>query len=277
MKRLMNFSILAVLILVLCFASETAYSQKVAFLNSEIIREYYPDAKQAEQRIQSMVEEWNRDLGAREEAINALEFEIKKNRLIWTASEKEGKESQLKKAKELREDFAQSKFTPDGDYDELVRQMLGPIEEKIRAAINEVAADYRFDIIVDQSITPLPYVNYKFDMTINVLRKLGVDTKELEAELKTKIESDPRNKQKKSKAPRGRKRQTRRPETTEESANPNELVAPPSGGEVPEMEIPDDLSPEERKRMEEEMKRHAEELKKSKEEESKEEEGNEGK
>ena len=132
MKRLMNFSILAVLILVLCFASETAYSQKVAFLNSEIIREYYPDAKQAEQRIQSMVEEWNRDLGAREEAINALEFEIKKNRLIWTASEKEAKETQLKEAKELREEFAQSKFAPDGDYDKLVRQMLTPIEEKIR-------------------------------------------------------------------------------------------------------------------------------------------------
>jgi outer membrane protein len=230
------------------FSVGNAYAQKVAFLNSEIIRKYYPDAKQAEQRIQSFVDEWNRELDVREQKINALEFEIKKNRLIWTASEKEAKEAKLKRITASRDKFAKEKFTPGGEYDKLVKNMLGPIENKIRAAINEVAADYRFDIIVDQSITPLPYVNYKYDMTINTLRKLGVDTKTLEEELKTKIEKDPRNQQKKKKTPRTRGRNTRRPSRAKEApstTNPEEMNK--------ESITPEDIkpmSPEDQKKIE---------------------------
>lgn len=243
----------------------TTYAQKVAVVNSEIIRKYYPDAKQAEQRIQSFVDEWYRELEVREQEIKALEFEIKKNRLIWTVSEKEEKEKELKNRTKSRDEFAQTKFTPDGEYDNLAKNMLGPIEGKIRAAINEVAADYRFDVIIDQSITPLPYVNYKYDMTINVLRKLGVDTKELEAELKEKIEKDPRNKETKTKTPRTRGRNTRRPDSDKpeegeslELNNENEEVSMPEEGS--------DLTPEQKIQMEKDLKKQAEEIEKAKKE-----------
>jgi Skp family chaperone for outer membrane proteins len=256
-------------------------SQKVAALNSEVIRQYYPDAKQAEQRIQSFVDEWNRDLEVREQEINALEFEIKKNRLIWTATEKKEKEDKLKNMINSRDAFAREKFTAGGEYDKLVKNMLGPIEAKIKAAVNEVAADYKFDIIIDQSITPLPYINYKYDMTINVLRKLGVDTKSLEEELKEKIEKDPRNQQKKTKAPRGRgrTRETRRPDSPAASEQQEEVKQSSPTQEWPEGS---DLTPEQKAKMEADLRAQDEKLRKIREEREKEqqkeeEEGNEEK
>ncbi len=72
--------------------------------------------------------------------------------------------------------------------------------------MQQVAADKGFDIILDQSIQPLPYVNYKYDLTINVLKVLGVDVSDLEKELQDKIEKDPRNAETESKVPRRRSR-----------------------------------------------------------------------
>lgn len=202
MLRKTIFSLSFLFVIMAFSMPQELLSQKVAFISSDMIREYYPDAKQAEQRVQSLVDEWKRELDARKQEIEALEFEIKKNRLIWTKQEKMEKEKKLKDIKLSREQYAQSKFAPEGEYDQLAKNLLGIIEAKIQAAIHDVGIDHGFDIIFDQSIHPLPYVNYKYDMTINVLRKLGVDTKELEKELKEKIKKDPRNKKKKSRSPR---------------------------------------------------------------------------
>lgn len=193
---------------VVLFASlaPTAYSQKVGFISSETIRDKFPEAKQAEQRVQSIVEEWKRELEALQRQLEALQFEISKNRLVWSDAERVEKEKELEQLKMQREAFARAKFEAGGEYDQIVRQLMTPIEEKIYAAVQEIAANESYDIILDKSLQPLPYVNFKFDMTVKVLRRLGVDVEALEKELKEKIDSDPRNKTKETKQPRRRSR-----------------------------------------------------------------------
>jgi len=79
-------------------------------------------------------------------------------------------------------------------------------------------------------------------MTINVLRKLGVDTKTLEAELKEKISKDPRNEQKKTKTPRKGRRtdSSTDPKQDDREFNqdtkPIEMSSPPPPLEVPKEE-----------------------------------------
>jgi len=199
-NHLTRVAILIVALISIQFCSASA--QKIAFFSSAMIRQYYPDAQQAEQRVQSLVDEWKRELDVRQQEIDALEFEIKKNRLIWTNKEKLDKEQDLQEMKKTREAFAQDKFAPSGQYDKVSKDLMGVVEMKIYAAVQEVAADNNFDMILDQTQVPMPYVNYKYDMTNNILRKLGVDTKALEKELQDKIAKDPRNQQKKAQNPR---------------------------------------------------------------------------
>lgn len=204
-----------ILILVV-FGSNLLYSQRVAFINSQTIREKLPEGQQAEQRVQSMYDEWKRELDGMQMKIENLEFDIKKNRLVWTESETNAKENELINLKKQREENARQIFEPNGKYEQAVKAISTPVEEKIYAAVQQVASDKGFDIIIDQSIQPLPYVNYKFDLTLQVLKVLGVNVAELEKELQDKIDKDPRNVQTESKTPRRRSRTSRNEQTIEE-------------------------------------------------------------
>jgi len=231
------------LALVGCMSIIPLHSQKVAFIASDVIRENFPEAKQADQRIKTMVEEWKRELETIGKNIDILETEIKKNRLIWTDDEKQEKEKELENLKTEKMTFARNKFETNGEYDKVVKDILKPIEEKIYAAVQEVANEEGYDIVFDKSVQPLPYTNFKYDLTVKVLRKLGVDVDALEKEQQDKINKDPRNQQKQSKEPPKRTKSR----TTEEEKNreiprgpgsnsimPNQPMIPPdTSGQVP--------------------------------------------
>lgn len=220
-KHLLIFSIF----LLLSSVATTLFAQKVAFVVSDVIRDNFPEARQAEQRIKSIVDDWKRELEGLDKQIEDLKQEIAKNRLVWSDEEKSTKDKQLADLQLSRKEFARHKFEPGGEYDQVVKAMMKPIEEKIYATVQQVAADEGFDIVLDKSVMSLPYANSKYDLTVKVLRKLGVNVEKLEAELKEKIKKDPRNQRKKSRTAPGRRRRKSRsrsnPDIEREGTTPN--------------------------------------------------------
>ncbi len=217
------------------FPTTRLLAQKVGFIASNVIRNYFLDAKQAEQRIQSIVDEWKRTLDVQQQEIDALEFEIQKNRLVWSDQERIEKERELEELKRNRQAFAKTKFEPGGEYDLTVKNIMLPVEQKIFAAIQEIASKEGYDIIWDQSTQPLVYVNFKYDLTVKVLKKLGVNVDELEKELQEKISKDPRNVPREQTTPRRktrtrtvtdetREREIERPDSTEDSKMIEETI-----------------------------------------------------
>lgn len=186
------------LLITLIFSGFTlnVFSQRVGFIATDVIRENFPEAKQAEQRIRSIVDEWKRELEELDQRIENLKFEISKNRLVWSDEERRFKEKELVDLNSQKLAYSRKKFEPGGEYDYIVKTILQPVEEKILAAMQKVAADNGFDLIWDKSTQPLAYVNYKYDLTLKVLRELGVDVSNMEKELQEKISKDPRNQQK---------------------------------------------------------------------------------
>lgn len=239
-KAYKSFTIIAAILLFLLSPFNYLAAQKVGFIASDVIREQFPEAQQADQRIRTVVEEWKRELSDLDIQIQDLEQDIQRNRLVWSDEEKVKKDEDLELLKRQKLEYARKRFEAGGEYDQTVKTIMQPIEEKIYAAIQNVASDEGYDIIWDKSVNPLPYTNFKYDLTVKVLRKLGVDVKKLEEELQQKITKDPRNLEKEGKsAPRGRSRQR--------SSQPRELEKeevivpsePPSEGnqEKPSMEI----------------------------------------
>lgn len=198
------------------------FSQRVAFINSNMIRNKFPEAQQAEQRIRSFVDEWKREISIMQKNIDNLEFEINKNRLIWTEEEKANKEKELRELREQNEGYAKAKFAPNGEYDLIVRQIMLPVDQKIAAAVQKVANQKNFDIVFDQSVQPLAYVNFKYDLTLDVLKELGVDITELEKELQEKIQKDPANQKKETVQPR-RVSRTKKSQQEQEMERPDDL------------------------------------------------------
>ncbi len=201
------------------------FPQRVGFIASDVIRDKFPEAKQAEQRVRSVVEDWKRDIEDLEKRIENLKFEINKNRLIWTEEEKKQKEKELEDLNTQLLVFSRKKFEPGGEYDLIVKTIMQPVEEKIYAAVQKVAAENGFDIIWDKSTSPLAYVNYKYDLTLKVLRELGVDVSQMEKELQEKIAKDPRN-QIKVETPSSTRKKQRIKKEIEEKPKENEQTEP---------------------------------------------------
>lgn len=199
---LLNRYKILLIVSLFALASPSLFSQRVGFFNSQTIREKFAEAEQAEQRIQTIVDEWKREIKAMQEQINKLEYEIKKNRLIWSDEERSKNEMDLKKLTTKKTEYATEKFQPGGEFDKTVKMIQQPVESKIYAAVQKVAAAEGFDIILDQSVQPLAYANFKYDLTVKVLKELGVDVKSMEDDLKKKIDKDPRNIQEEEKNPR---------------------------------------------------------------------------
>jgi len=198
-------------LIIIFFSNINLFSQKIGFFNSKLIREKLPDAKLAEQRSQTIVEEWRRELKSMEDKEESLLFDMKKNRLIWSDAEKAKKETELFDLQNRRQKYANEKFGPKGEFDKTVIDIFRPIEEKIFAAVQEVASKEKYDFIWDQSTQPLAYVNFKYDITLKVLKVLGVDVSTEEKEQAQKISQDPRNdedKKNETQAPRRRSRTT---------------------------------------------------------------------
>lgn len=235
--RILKISATIFVAILLCLPSVGVFAQKVGFISSDEIRKHFTEAKQADRRVQSIVEEWKRELKAMDQQIESLEFEIEKNRLIWTDEERESKERELEGLKTSRMTYAKTKFEPQGEYDQTVHLIMTPVEEKIYAAIQKVSMEKEYDIIWDKSVMPLPFVNFKYDLTVDVLKELGVDTKKLESELQQKINTDPRNQPKDRTTPKSRSRDRRIREIQQDRQNTEESrpseEAPPNPEEFP--------------------------------------------
>jgi outer membrane protein len=209
-----KLKILFAIVFVFIFTNINAFSQKVAFISSDQIRTLFVEAKQADQRLQTIVEEWKRELKEIDMQIEAKQFEIQKNRLVWTEQEKIMNSAELDRLKETRMDFAKQKYSVGAEYDAIVKTIMKPVEDKIFAAVQKVAAEEGFDIVLDKTNQALPYVNFKYDLTVKVLKELGVDTEQLEKEQQDKIQKDPRNQQTKSKDTPTKKTRKRKSDTT---------------------------------------------------------------
>ena len=207
----MKKTMLALTIIIFSSTSLFSQTQKIGFFSSQLIREKLPDAKLAEQRCQTIVDEWKRELKSMEDKEESLVFDVKKNRLIWSDAEKARKEMELSDLQTKRQKYAYEKFSPNGEFDKITIEVMKPVEEKIFAAVQQVASKEKYDFIWDQSTQPLAYVNFRYDITLKVLKLLGVDVSNEEKDQEKKIAQDPRNdedRRNESQAPRRRSRTT---------------------------------------------------------------------
>jgi len=231
----MNIKSVCVAILILFLLPLSLWSQRIGFVATDLIREKFTEAHQADQRVQSIAEEWKRELAAMDKSIETLDADIKKNRLIWGDDERTQKEKELDKLKSERLEYSRKKYEPGGEWDLSVKTIMKPVEDKIYAAIQKISTDEGYDLVWDKSQNPLIYVNYKYDLTLKVLRELGVDVKKLEEEENAKIAKDPRNKKSDVKAPpKSRARGSRDSREVERPAEPTSPDQPPNPNEPPQ-------------------------------------------
>jgi len=231
----------AVIVLGLCTVSSMA--QKIGYVATDIVRSKYEANEQAEQRLEAQVTEWKAELAAMQRDVEDLELEMKKNRLIWSDTERQGKEKQLEEKRRERDKLARQRFEPGGEYDRISEQLFKGVWSKIYLAVQKVAAAEGYDMVWDKSTQPLVYVNAKYDITVKVMQELGIEADDLDKKQKDAIANDPRNK--KLEEPRRRRSRSASPDTKETTEKPKDEVKThdgdmwtnPDGSRTPKQDV----------------------------------------
>jgi outer membrane protein len=197
-----------------------AAQAKVGFVATQAVRERFQDYQNARQRLDAITSDWKRDLDDQQASIQALEIEIQKKRLIWSDAERRDKDSVLAKKKRDREEYIRKKFNAGGEFDTLATNILRPVEAKIVAAVQDVAANEGYDIVLDKATQPILVGSPRFDLTVKVMEKLGIFADDLKAKQQEVIDREEKQRQEQRKIdtskPVRAKRPTRNIDNTEE-------------------------------------------------------------
>ncbi len=212
-------------------------AQKIGYVSTDAIKQKYEPYLMAQQRLDQMVTDWKAEIDLMQKDIEGMELEMKKNRLIWGDNEREQFQRELDNKRKKRETLAREVFEPGGKYDQEFESAMKSIWEKIYTGIQQVAATDGYDIVWDKSSDPLVYVNAKFDLTVKVMKVLGINADSLEKKQLQVIDSDPRNQVKRETRSRSsRRRSTSRSEAPDPN-RPDPNSQPPSS--IPSIPIPD--------------------------------------
>jgi len=170
MKNLKKVALLMMVVL----ASFSAFSQNFGYVDSEYILENIPDYKDAQEELDKLSIEWQKQLERRYAEIDKMYKNYQAEQILLTEDMKTKREEEIiKKEKEAKE-YQKQKFGVDGELFQKRKELVKPIQDKVYNAIADIANYKKLGIVFDKAsgLTML-YTNPKYNLSDDVLKKLG--------------------------------------------------------------------------------------------------------
>ncbi len=160
-------------ILLLSFYGNNYAQLKLGYVDSDAIISQLPDAKDAQKKIDRIIQDWQEELSKMESTLKNSTREFENQKLIMSNQKRKETEKQLKAKEKEISDFRQKKFGVNGELFQKQEELMKPIQNMIFNAIEEVAKEKDLDFVFDKSGDLMfLYAKDKYDITSLVLEKL---------------------------------------------------------------------------------------------------------
>ena len=149
--------------------------QRYAIIDSKYILSRLPDYGDAQQRLDNFSDTWQREIDQRQQAVDKMLKDYDAERIMLSDDLRKKREDEIyNKEKELR-DLQRQRFGFEGDLFKKRQELIKPIQDRVYNAVQKVAVDHSFDLILDKSegITVI-FADPKLDRSEEVLKNLGV-------------------------------------------------------------------------------------------------------
>ena len=161
-------------VLILLVFSGLSYGQmKIGYVDSDAIMDKLPDAQDAKQKLDVLVQEWQGELNKIENTWKTKYDDYEKRKLIMTDQSRAELEAELVKLEKQISDYREKKFGTNGEMFQKQDELMKPVQNKVFSAIKEVAQEEDYDYVFDRSgDILLLYAKDKYDITVKVINKL---------------------------------------------------------------------------------------------------------
>lgn len=168
MKRLI-FSV--VMLVGVTFAAQ---AQRFALVDMEYILKQIPAYEQANQQMETLSQQWQKEIEAKSQEAKTLYDAYQKNASTLSATQKTEKENAIiakeKEVAELRKKY----FGPEGEGMKKRQELIGPVQDAIYNAVKEIATQKGYDAVIDRaSAQSMIFASPRIDISNEVLARLG--------------------------------------------------------------------------------------------------------
>ncbi len=165
---------LAVLALLLTF-SVVSVAQKFGYVDSKYILSHVPEYQEAQKQINSLSNQWQKEIEAKYETIEKLEKAFQAEKILLTEDMRKKREEEIEEKRKEAKELQKTKFGVDGELFQKREELIKPIQDAIYTAIQEVASQSALMVVFDKANhSNILYSNPKHDISDKVLKKMGL-------------------------------------------------------------------------------------------------------
>lgn len=167
MRKALTIGIL--LIVVAAFGADF----KVAYINSERLREEYDAFADAQAQFDKDVAEWETEAAEMEQELIDLQTELEQQALLLSEEKKQERMRLIQQKQEEYQQFLSEIFGTGGRAERRNAELTSPLLEKINVALVNVAEREGYDLILDVAGGNIAYIDENLDITDLLLEELN--------------------------------------------------------------------------------------------------------
>jgi outer membrane protein len=156
-----------------------AYSAdlKIAHVDSKLVFDKYADTKKAQKEYDKQVQKWEQDAATKQKELMELKDKLEKQSLMLSEEKKKEMEADFLKRKSEYEQFVQKIYGKDGELFQKNEEFSGPIIQKIKKTIQDVANQEGYDLVFDRAAGAVVFWKKDNDLTQKVIDVLNKEIK----------------------------------------------------------------------------------------------------
>jgi outer membrane protein len=147
--------------------------QKIGFVNTEVILQEYKAVQAAMETFNRDVQAWEGDLQQRKKELDDLQRDVQHQSLMLSDQRRQDRESEYQRKLTEFEKFKESIWASDGLIEQRNEELLRPIISRVQVALEQLAAEEGFDLILDAADNNILYGDPAYDLTQRVLGVLN--------------------------------------------------------------------------------------------------------
>jgi outer membrane protein len=165
---------IAFLFVGLMFVVVVASAQKIGYVDSQYILDNIPEYAEAQAQLDDLSAQWQKELEAQFAEVDKMYKDYQAQSVLLPEDMKKKKEQEIVDKEKEAKALQKQRYGKDGDLFKKRQELVKPIQEKVYNAIQEIATNNNYAIILDKAgAITMMYANPKYDISDEVLDNLG--------------------------------------------------------------------------------------------------------
>ena len=151
---------------------------RIGYIDTEYILENVDDYQASQAQLEAKVQNWKTQVDQQLAKLETQKKQLDNERVLLTDELIKEREEELQIIQSEILEYQQKRFGPNGDLMIQKKQLAKPVQDQIFTAVQEIAADKKYDFIFDKSAdVVMLYSADRYDISEQVLRTINRTSK----------------------------------------------------------------------------------------------------